>query len=90
MSRSHDAAFFECPICGKKPYVETFELNFALAYCKGYWLHRHKKVSVSAYERPSQLLKTLAINWNQIHYEQARFLFNMNGNPFKDMDANVE
>lgn len=84
MSRTHDAAFFECPICGKKPYVQIYELHVAEAYCKGYGFHKHKKVSVSAYERPTQLLNILSHKWDQMHYEQARFVFDKNGNPFKE------
>lgn len=86
MSRSHDAAFFKCPICGKQPYVHIFDPTVAMAYCKGYGFRRHKEVSVSAHERPSKLLKKLSSRWNQMHYEQARFLFDMNGNPFKEIE----
>ena len=61
MSRSHDAAFFECPICGKQPYVETFKLNYALAYCKGYGFHKHKKVSVSAHNHGRRKAREILI-----------------------------
>lgn len=90
MKRTRDVAFLECPICGKKPYVETYDVTVAWAFCKGYEFHRHKKVCVFVpYEQSSKLLKRLAQEWNQLWYEQARFLFNINGNPFKE-DANDE
>lgn len=84
MKRTHDAGFFECPICGKKPYIHVFDITVATAYCKGHGINRHRQVSVSAQDRPSKLMKTLAARWNQMQYEQARFLFDMNGNPFKE------
>lgn len=90
MKRTCDVAFFECPICGKKPYVETYDVTAAWAFCKGYGFHRHKKVHVFvACEQPSKLLKTLAEEWNQKWFEDARFLFF--GNPFKEvaMDENT-
>lgn len=85
MGRTHDAAFFECPICEKKPYVDIYGINSATAYCKGHGFHRHKKVSVFIkHEQPSKLLKKLAISWNSMGFEESRFLFNQNGNPFKN------
>lgn len=85
MKRTCDIAFSECPICGKKPYVETFDVTVAWAFCKGYGFRRHKKVCVFIpYEQPSNLLKRLAQEWNQLLYEEARFLFHVNGNPFKE------
>lgn len=84
MGRTCDVAFFECPICGKKPYVETYDVNVAWAYCKGYGFYRHRKLSVFVpSEQPSNLLKKLSQKWNQTMYEEARFLFRTNGNPFK-------
>jgi len=41
------------------------------------------------YEQPSKLLKRLAQEWNQLGYEEARFLFNTNGNPFKEVAKDV-
>ena len=85
MKRTCDALFSDCPICGKAPYVKTYELNAALAFCKGHGFHRHKKVWVFIpYERPSKLLERLAEKWNQMWFEEARFLFNPNGDPFKE------
>lgn len=84
MKRTLDVAFFECPICGKKPYVETYDVNVAWAFCKGYGFRRHKKVSVFVpYERPSNLIKRLAQEWNQLGYREARFLFHTVENPFE-------
>lgn len=83
MKRTCDAAFFECPICGKKPYVDTYDVTAAWAFCKGHGFHRHKKVhAVVSFERPSKLLKRLSEEWNQKWFEDARFLFTVNGNPF--------
>ena len=36
MKRTCDVAFLECPICGKKPYVDTYYVTVAWAFCKGY------------------------------------------------------
>ena len=85
MKRTRDVAFFECPICGKKPYVETYDVTVAQAFCKGYGFYRHAKVHVFVpYERPSNLLKRLAQEWNQLWFTESRFLFYANGNPFKE------
>ena len=90
MKRTHDVAFFECPICGKQPYVYTYDTTAAHAFCKGHGFHRHKKVHAFVpYERPGKLLKRLAQKWNQLQFEEARFLFHTNGNPFKE-DATDE
>lgn len=91
MRRTDDATFFTCPICGKKPYVKTYEMNAGYAVCKGHGFHRHKRILVIAsFVQPSKLLKTLAEKWNQKQYEQVRFLFYPNGNPFKgDSDENA-
>ena len=89
MKRTRDVAFFECPICGKKPYVETYDVTVAWAFCKGHSFHRHKEVhAFILYAPPSKLLKRLAEEWNQLLYTEARFLFHVNGNPFKE-DANA-
>ena len=85
MGRASDIAFFACPICGKRPYVDLYGINKGTAYCKGYGFHRHKKVSVFIrHAQPSKLLEKLSISWNSMGYEEARFLFYMNGNPFKN------
>lgn len=83
MGRTTDFGFFSCPICHKKPYVTVYGVNTAEASCCGYGLHRHKRVAVTVeYEQPSKLIKKLACKWNQMHYEEARFLYHRNGNPF--------
>ena len=85
MGRTSDIAFFACPICGKKPYVNLYGINVGTAYCKGYGFHRHKKVSAFIrYAQPSKLLEKLAISWNSMRFEEARYLFDMNGNPFRN------
>lgn len=87
MKRTCDVGFFTCPICGKMPYVNTHDVTVAWVFCKGYGFHRHKKVQVFVpYEHPSKLLERLAHEWNQMWYEQARFLFHTNGNPFKESE----
>lgn len=84
MKRTTDEAFFECPVCGKKPYVNTYNVNVGWASCKGYGIHRHKEVSVFVpYARPSELYKKISEKWNQMQFVQARFLFDENGNPFE-------
>lgn len=88
MKRTCDAAFFECPICGKNPYVETYDMHVAWAFCKGHGFHRHKKVhAVVVCEQPSKTLERLAEEWNQKWFEDARFLFNVNGNPFGEVEV---
>jgi len=92
MARTCDVAFFECPICGKKPYVNTYDVTVAWAFCKGYGFHRHKKVEVIVpYEQPSKLLKRLAQEWNQLMYTEARLLYYTNGHLFNEVakDINV-
>lgn len=91
MKRTRDVAFFECPICGKKPYVETFDVTAAFAFCKGYGFHRHNRLRAYVpYERPSALMEKLAQKWNDIWFEEARFLFFANGNPFKQANDNAQ
>ena len=83
MKRTCDVVFFECPICGRMPHVETYDVISGQAFCKGHGFHRHKKVHVFVqFEYPSKLLKTLSEKWNQLQFCEARFLFHTNGNPF--------
>ena len=87
MKRTNDIGFFECPICEKKPYVSTYGVNTAWAFCKGYGFHKHKKVHVLiSYEQPSNLFKKLSQLWNQMSYKQARFLFYINGEFYEEND----
>lgn len=89
MPRTHDALFDKCPICGKLPYVETYDVNTAVAYCKGYGFHRHKPVrAMVLYSQSSKLLEQLAHQWNQMWFEEARFLFFTNGSPFEEEATN--
>ncbi len=91
MKRTRDVAFSECPICGKKPYVEKFDVTVAFAFCKGYGLHRHKMVRVYIpCEHPSVLIEKLAQKWNDLWFEEARFLFFANGNPFKEVNDDAQ
>lgn len=77
-------AVFACPICGKKPFLHTYDVNTAWIECKGYGMHKHKKISVFIkYESPSKLLKKIIYKWNQMQFEEVRFIFDENGNPFK-------
>lgn len=92
MKRTRDVGFFECPICGRKPYIDTYDVTVAWAFCKGYGFHRHKKVyAIVQYEPPSNLLKRLAQEWNQLGFTQARFLFHAYGKRFNEdaKDTNV-
>ena len=84
MKRTRDVAFLGCPICGKQPYVDIYDVTVSWAFCKGHGFHRHKKVCVFVpHEQPSNLLKRLAQEWNQLGFRESRFLFYTNGNPFK-------
>ncbi len=69
------ADFFECPVCGRVPKINTYPPNIASATCKGYPFHRHKKIGVAVYDQPSSLYATLRNHWNQIQFREARFLY---------------
>lgn len=70
MSRTSGMEFFSCPICGKKPYVNIYNLNFGTAYCKGTLLKRHPLIQVKTeYCNPSKLIKTLSNGWNYSHWK---------------------
>lgn len=91
MGRTRDFGFFPCPICNKPPYVNIYGVNSAEAYCCGYGIHKHDKVSVTVdYAQPSKLIRTLAGKWNQMHYEEARFIYNQNGNPFVNEEEKIK
>lgn len=80
MPRTYDAAFFGCPICGKKPYVRIYSENSAGAHCKGFGFHRHKEITVYVRDaRKDELIKSVAQLWNQMQYKQSRNLFYPNG-----------
>lgn len=75
MERTTDFAFFSCPICGEKPYIKTFNVNYGMAYCKGSFLKKHPMIMVdSGYCQPSELYKKLADGWNQSHWEPLNML----------------
>ena len=75
MSRTLDVAFFQCPICGKAPYVKTFNLNYGVAYCKGTLLKRHPLIQVKTKHcSPSKLFKTLSDGWNDIQWQRLNSL----------------
>ena len=70
MERTTDIAFFDCPICGKSPYVATIDVNYGKAYCKGDFFHRHPIIEIkTGYCNPSKLYKTLSKGWNDSHWE---------------------
>ena len=68
MKRITDMNFFNCPICGKKPHVEIFNMNYGMAYCKGTFFKRHPLIKASTgYCNPSKLYETLMFKWNYSH-----------------------
>ena len=70
MGRASGMEFFSCPICGKKPYVKIFNMNYGVAYCKGILLKRHPLIQVETeYCNPSKLIKTLSNGWNYTHWK---------------------
>lgn len=82
--RTHDTAFFPCPICYKRPYVHVENDGLAYAYCCGHGFHRHKKVftgyctNVATQGNTDVRQKTveiLARKWNQIGLRRADMLF---------------
>ena len=53
-----------CPVCGRKPLIHTFGVNYAKVECKP-WLSRraHRRV-YTEYCQPSQLLEKAIETWN--------------------------
>lgn len=75
MRRTADWRFFSCPICGEKPYIKTFDLNYGTVYCKGRLFKRHPIIRVdSGYCNPSEVFKTLSSGWNYSHWESLNML----------------
>ena len=70
MKRTTDIAFFMCPICGERPYVEIFGINYGVAYCKGKLFKRHPIIRVdSGYCNPSEIFKKLSNGWADSHWK---------------------
>lgn len=75
MKRTSDATFLSCPICGKKPYVKSYNLNYGVAYCNGTLFSRHPLIEVETeYCNPSKLFRTLSAGWNSIQWERLNSL----------------
>lgn len=75
MSRTNDLAFFECPICDKKPYIKIYDVSCGTVYCKGGLFSKHKQIRVTATSlRPSQLYPKLSSAWNQTIYRDLKDL----------------
>lgn len=73
--RTSDKAFFNCPLCGKPPHIEIYDVGTARVYCKGGIFTHHKIIDGTVYgEQPSKLYKTLSEWWNQMYYVELRFL----------------
>jgi len=52
---------------------------------KWYGMHRHKKVSVCIpYGNPSKIVKEVINKWNDLQFDEIRFIYDENGNPFKN------
>jgi len=59
--------FKNCPICGRKPNVDTYNVNTALVSCCGKLFHRHDELSVFIeYARPSILFDVMKTKWNSL------------------------
>lgn len=75
MSRTNDKAFFECPLCDRKPYIKKKCDHSAKVYCKGGLFNRHKELSIEIIdEREDRLYKSLSSAWNQLQFEEVRNL----------------
>ena len=75
MKRTLNEKFSPCPICGKKPYVNTYNLNYGTAYCNGSLLKRHPLIQVKTKHcSPSKLFKTLSDGWNDIQWQRLNSL----------------
>lgn len=67
MKRTDNELFYNCPICKKKPFVYTNGINSGIVKCSGPTFNKHKEQMINVvYEQPSQLLKTLSIEWNKL------------------------
>lgn len=91
MRRTDDSAFFGCPVCFRKPYIEIYNNGSMTAFCKGYGIHRHREVKAYALrniategnkQEQGDTLAILLKRWNRIHFSEVRFLFEINGLPF--------
>ena len=86
-----NVAIFDCPICGKKPIILTNGISLARIECSGYGFHKHRKVSVSVKrERPSRIIKEIVQKWNRLQFEEVRFIFDENGNPFHEENKSID
>ena len=70
MKRTTDMAFFMCPICGEKPYVKTFGINYGMVYCNGKFGKKHPIIQVeTGYCNPSEVFKKLSMGWADSHWK---------------------
>lgn len=66
MKRTNKSDFLSCPICGKQPHVQIFNLNTASALCSGTHNNPHDPIRVNSdYCQPSQLYDVLSHRWNK-------------------------
>ena len=71
MSRTNDVAFFECPLCDRKPYIKKKCDHSAKVYCRGSLFNRHKELSVEVIdEKKDELYVILSSTWNQFMYNE--------------------
>lgn len=70
MKRTTDWRFFTCPICGEKPYIKTYGINYGTVFCKGTFLKRHPIIKVdTGYCNPSEIYEKLSAGWADSHWE---------------------
>lgn len=64
-TKTTNTAFSKCPICGKRPHVETYNLNQGKVYCRGTLFRKHHLIQFETdYQQPSKIFKTLINGWN--------------------------
>lgn len=65
MQRTTNKKFKKCLICGKRPYVEIYNVNDGCVYCKGNLLKKHTLIKVNSnFCEASSLYQTLLQKWN--------------------------
>ena len=56
--------FIPCPVCGRKPKVTYYGINYAKVECKPLFRKPHRSVFVG-YEQPSKLNARAVEEWNK-------------------------
>ena len=76
MERTIDEAFFPCPICGRKPYIEEYRLLGVDTWCEGGLFNKHPIIRATvSWREHDEMYATMADFWNKVsHYSEIRAL----------------